>query len=212
MLNDEFPESLLLFRARLRGLLGDALSRDKGRVGVEVFADFADRSESRPLGRRGVKLGDWDVLVGCEKTAVGGAVCACAEGDARRCGVRPKRRHGDWGDGCCDVLPSELFELERDRNFVEGDLDMDRRKVLTAEVTSIWCAWVGDGKARVPPSLPWVKDMVFSLECNIWQRGDRRSRAGEECARAVGAVYNTTKLAAAGVAGGCRLRLTRPAC
>ena len=64
-------------------------------------------------------------------------------------------------------MPSELFEFERERNFVDGDLDMERRKVRTADDTSIWCAWVGDGSARVPPSLPWEKDMVKLLECDV---------------------------------------------
>lgn len=33
---------------------------------------------------------------------------------------------------------SGLCVLERDRNFEEGDREMDRRSVRTADVTSIW--------------------------------------------------------------------------
>jgi hypothetical protein len=62
---------------------------------------------------------------------------------------------------------SELLEFERERNLVEGDRDIDRRKLRTAEDTSIWCAWVGDGNANIPPSLPWENDMVISLECDV---------------------------------------------
>jgi hypothetical protein len=74
VLSDELAESLLVFKARLNGLFGEALNRDKGREGVDAFADFADRRESRPLGRRGVKLGDCEAFVACAKRAAGGAV------------------------------------------------------------------------------------------------------------------------------------------
>lgn len=92
-LSEELPKSVVVFKARLRGLFGDALNRDSGRDGVESFA-LAERSERRPVGRRGVKLDCCDVFACCEK-AFGGADCANAEDDVRRGGVKPKRLQGD---------------------------------------------------------------------------------------------------------------------
>jgi hypothetical protein len=67
-------ESCFVFKARHKGLIGEALNRNKGTEGVDAFSDLADRRESRPLGRRGVKLGDCEAFVACAKRAAGGAV------------------------------------------------------------------------------------------------------------------------------------------
>lgn len=49
------PESVVALSARLRGDLGDVLNRVAGLEGLPVaFADFAERRESRTLGRNGV--------------------------------------------------------------------------------------------------------------------------------------------------------------
>lgn len=72
------------------------------------------------------------------------------------CGVAPKRRQGDCGEGC--LVLSQLLEPVRDRNR-DGDLEIERRRVRTAELTSIVWACVGEGSARVPPLL-FEKDMV----------------------------------------------------
>lgn len=72
-LSEELPESVVVFSARLNGLFGEALRRERGREGVASFADLAERRDRRPVGRKGVKLDCCDVLVCCDK-ALGGAV------------------------------------------------------------------------------------------------------------------------------------------
>lgn len=54
------PESGVALKARLRGLFGEARARANGRDDTDdVLADLAERSESRTLGRRGVRRDDW---------------------------------------------------------------------------------------------------------------------------------------------------------
>jgi hypothetical protein len=53
------------------------------------------------------------------------------------------------------------------RNF-EGDLDRERLKDRTADVTSTWRTCVGDGRVRVPPVL---EHDIFCVLSNRWNRG-----------------------------------------
>jgi hypothetical protein len=71
----------------------------------------------------------------------------------------PKRRQGDWGDGCLEL--SQPLEPVRARKR-DGDREMERRSVRTAELTSIVWACVGEGRARVPPLL-LEKDIVWNV-------------------------------------------------
>ena len=127
-------ESEVLLRLRLIGLLGEA-RRASWRAGESVFVDFALRSDRRTLGRSGVNTGGCKGVVDCTGGGAGGADWGCAE--ASRCwcfGVSTKRLEGVLGEAGSEW--SELCELVRERNL-EGDRDRERRRVRTAEVTSI---------------------------------------------------------------------------
>ncbi len=128
-------ESEVVLRLRLIGLLGEA-RRASWRAGERVLlVDFALRSDKRTLGRSGVKTGDCKGVVDCTGGGAGGADCGCAE--ASRCwcfGVSTKRLEGVLGEAGSEW--SEFCELVRERNL-EGDRDKERRRVRTAEVTSI---------------------------------------------------------------------------
>lgn len=152
----KFPVSGAAFSARFSGLLGETRARVNGREG-DVRA-FAERSERRTLGRKGVNS-DWCEGEQLIEETIGGADCVC-EGSGCCCGVALKRRQGDWGEACRESEVCELYEWERDRSL-EGDLERERRKLRTADVTSIWWACVGDGRAKVPPLL-LEKDMLLS--------------------------------------------------
>lgn len=58
--------------ARFKGLLGEARVRAR-REGVDVFADFADRSDNLTLERSGVNAGDKCGVVELVVAAAGGA-------------------------------------------------------------------------------------------------------------------------------------------
>lgn len=64
----------------------------------------------------------------------------------------------------------------RDKNL-DGERDKDLLRVRTAEVTSMWWAWVGEGKAKVPPE-EFENDIV-AVECwlsGFWVGRRRRER------------------------------------
>jgi hypothetical protein len=130
----------VLFSALLSGLFGDTRVRVRGLDGV--LADLAERRESLTLDRRGVNANGACVGVevwfaeACICATAAGADCGCA-GNGNCCcwGVAPNRRHGDPGEFCCEF--SEVCELVRARNL-DGDRERERRRLRTAEETSIW--------------------------------------------------------------------------
>jgi hypothetical protein len=58
---------------------------------------------------------------------------------------------------------------------LDGDRDNERRRDLTAELTSTWWTCVGDGSVRVPPPL-FEYDMMWNvadIACDIKMRNER---------------------------------------
>lgn len=133
-----FPASDVWLKTRFMGLRGDVRVRDEGRAGA-VFARPDERSANFALGGKGTANGDGVYggllvppvkIVGCEAVRFGGD-----NGDGDR---------GDLGDELGDFLT---------RLNLDGDLESERLRDLTAEVTSTWWTCVGEGKVRVPPPL-----------------------------------------------------------
>jgi hypothetical protein len=79
------------------------------------------------------------------------------------------RFEGDKGDSESGDFGDRLGDLSVTRWNLDGDRDSERRRDLTAEVTSTLWTCVGDGSVRVPP-LPFVYDMtwnVVDIACDI---------------------------------------------
>ncbi len=146
---ERFAPSGAAVSVRFSGLFGEVRLASWREAGDDDLADFALRRDSRTLGRSGVNTGDCNGVVEFVDAAAGGADCGCEAKKRWCCGVSTKRRLGVFGDAGTDVS-EEPCELVRDRNL-DGDRESERRRVRTADVTSIWCACVGDGSARVPP-------------------------------------------------------------
>jgi len=96
---DTLVASGAALKARFRGLLGETRALASGREGEAVFADLAERSDSRTFVRCGVNE-DWCEVDACAEVTAGGAVCGCEGARCGRCGVGPKRRQGDCGEAC----------------------------------------------------------------------------------------------------------------
>ena len=133
-----FPASDVWLKTRFTGLLGDVRVREEGRGGA-VLARPEERSANFALGGNGTANGDGVCggllvlpvkIVGCETVRFGDEN---GDGDS-----------GDLGDELGDFLT---------RLNLDGDLESERLRDLTAEVTSTWCTCVGEGKVRVPPPL-----------------------------------------------------------
>jgi hypothetical protein len=110
-----------------------------------------DRSANLALGGNGTASGDGVCGVLLLVNIAGYA-------DARFDGDIGDGDRGDFGDGLGDFVTSRNLDGERDR---------ERRRDLTAEVTSTWCTCVGDGIVRVPPPL-LEYDMVNVL-VGMWR-------------------------------------------
>jgi len=155
------------FKARFEGLLGDArLEIDleaepspDGLLRIVFDADFPDRRDNLALGRKGVARGVCD----CDRIEFVVGACALL-GLLKNCCEAMRRREGDAGVGdCCEAEEaaerSEPCEALRERLNLDGEREIERRKVRTAAVTSMWLWCVGLGSVRVPPPL-FPKDIV----------------------------------------------------
>lgn len=109
------PVSKVLLRIRFAGLFGEVL-REAGR-GAAVFDLVDDRRASFALGGYGTARGD-ETCDGLPMEKADGVETARFGGDGER---------GDFGDGLGDFVIR--------RNF-DGDLDRERLRDRTAEVTS----------------------------------------------------------------------------
>lgn len=144
------PESVVAFRARLRGDFGDMRSRVAGLEGLPVTLEvFAERRDSRTLGRKGVARvggelnGVVEVMEGGSPAGVWLWIC-CSKMLSRLLllggvGVGVYRRQGDC---CCTGVWEPLWELSELGEFVramlnfEGDREMDRRRLLTDDANT----------------------------------------------------------------------------
>ena len=115
-----FPLSGPWLRARFIGLLGDVLRVIVGRTGA-VFDRPEERSASFALGGKGTARGD-GVLGGLPKPW-------------KMVGLDVARLGGDSGDGESGDFGDELGDFLTKLNF-DGDRESERRRDLTAELTS----------------------------------------------------------------------------
>jgi hypothetical protein len=74
-------------------------------------------------------------------------------------GLDVARLGGDLGDGESGDFGDKLGDFLTKLNL-EGDRESERRRDLTAEVTSTWWTCVGEGSVRVPPP-PFEYDMIY---------------------------------------------------
>lgn len=127
--------SLVTLRVRLRGDLGDALSLENGRGGVEDCF-FAERSESLTLGEKmedAVGGGCWGVVD--TKLDEGVVVTGCCDGVwllVDMLGLY--RRQGDRSTGEWELFGESDpcgCGLVRARLNLDGDRDRDRLRLLT---------------------------------------------------------------------------------
>jgi hypothetical protein len=120
------PLSDVSLRARLMGLRGEVRCLEMGRPGA-VLARWLARKVSFALGGKGTARaeGVWWVGALAKGVLPGPLAKMLGWDDARLCGDGDS---GDLGDGLGDFLVTR-------RNF-EGDRDRERRRDLTAEVTS----------------------------------------------------------------------------
>lgn len=128
------------FSARFDGLLGDArLEMDlEGPEGLAILdEDFPDRRDNFVLGRKGVARGV------CDCARIEFVVGACALfGLLKNCCEAMRRKEGDAGVGdCCDAVEvterSEPCEALRERLNLDGEREIERRRVRTADCTSM---------------------------------------------------------------------------
>lgn len=114
------PASELLLRARFMGLLGDVLVREEERIGL---GRDADRNANFALGGNG--------------TAKGEGVCGgLPENPAKRELWVDARFGGEAGEGDNGDCGEELGDFFGTKRNLDGDRDNERRRDLTAEVTS----------------------------------------------------------------------------
>jgi hypothetical protein len=81
-----------------------------------------------------------------------------------------------FGDGERGDFGDELGDLATMRNL-DGDRDRERLSDRTADVTSTWCACVGEGNVRVPPPCEYDMAAVEEGETRLRVRGASRGRS-----------------------------------
>lgn len=113
----ELPESDVSLRARFIGLFGEVrLKLDRGEV---IFGLVAERNESLTLGGKGLARGE-----GVWFGVLDGALLSSDD--------LPE----DFGEGEWTETGEELADLDVTKRNLDGERDSERRKDLTADVTS----------------------------------------------------------------------------
>lgn len=175
------PESGAGPKTRFKGLFGDNRDRERGLV---RGLDLVERTESLMFGLNGVPVGIW----GAEKEVGEGDPAGIAGVAGAGGGADPGGSIWGVGDGVGDCRKAaEEPEVEvgiPDNRNLEGERERDLRSDLTAEPTSTWWPWVGEGSVSVPP-LPFENDIAacFSVagsrETNLRDRIWSSSKAGQ---------------------------------